>query len=547
MKKLILLSVILSSQALKAQNVGIGVLVPTAKLHVGEGTVRIEGPALPGNTALSIGGNGEVQIDAPGLGGGRFIIKENGDVGIGNGTPYFPLHFANTLGDKISFWGNAGAHYGLGIQSNLLQLHTDYIGADIGFGYGSSSSFTENMRIKGTGKIGIGVTVPEYNLSIKNGMNIDQANLNNGTLDNNGLRFGSGGSGEGIASGRTGGANNQYGLDFYTGALKRMVIALGGNVGVGVTVPEYNLSVKNGMNIDQANGNNGTLDNNILRFGGGGSGEAISSGRTAGSNNQYGLDFYTSNLKRMIISNTGNVGIGLTSPNFILDISNRMRIRSGGDITTTAGLWLNKTDNLSLQAFIGIENDNYVGFYGAQGAGFKFAMNTQTGALKINGSEGLAGQVVQSNGNNAPTWASSTNTLYNNTGIVYGTASPAQPFAAGGGEALITGLSYTFSVSGNAKVLVSFNVPPFTNYCFGCNPALAKIKMRFNGGLAGNYRSNLPGETYLLMSGTNLLQVGPGTHTIQLFGEAGSGGMGFLMWGNSANEANFMIVQVIPQ
>ncbi len=37
------------------------------------------------------------------------------------------------------------------------------------------------------------------------------------------------------------------------------------------------------------------------------------------------------------------VGIGNTSPNFLLDLSGRMRIRGGADNNNSAGLWLSGT------------------------------------------------------------------------------------------------------------------------------------------------------------------------------------------------------------
>jgi hypothetical protein len=59
---------------------------------------------------------------------------------------------------------------------------------------------------------------------------VDNQFQNNGTL-NYGLRFGTPGSGEGIASNRNPGTN-QYGLDFYTGSSIRMSIALNGVVSI---------------------------------------------------------------------------------------------------------------------------------------------------------------------------------------------------------------------------------------------------------------------------------------------------------------------------
>ncbi|MBL0144782.1 MAG: hypothetical protein IPP48_02515 [Chitinophagaceae bacterium] len=87
-------------------------------------------------------------------------ILRNGNMGIGSTTPVFPLNFANNLGHQISLWGNSGNHYGFGIQGGLLQMHSAGSGDDIAFGYGSSASFTEGMRIKGNGKLGIGTSNP---------------------------------------------------------------------------------------------------------------------------------------------------------------------------------------------------------------------------------------------------------------------------------------------------------------------------------------------------------------------------------------------------
>jgi len=93
-------------------------------------------------------------------------IKGSGMVGIGTSTPGFPLTFANALGAKISLFGQSGSHYGFGIQDSLLQIYTSAVGADVAFGYGASGAFTETMRIKGNGRLGIGTSAPASALSV---------------------------------------------------------------------------------------------------------------------------------------------------------------------------------------------------------------------------------------------------------------------------------------------------------------------------------------------------------------------------------------------
>jgi hypothetical protein len=78
-------------------------------------------------------------------------------------------------------------------------------------------------------------------------------------------------------------------------------------VGIGDSAPQKMLSVRDGMNIDQGNTNNGTVAVSTLTFGSV-SGEGIGSKRTAGGS-QFGLDFYTAATLRMSITNSGLVSI----------------------------------------------------------------------------------------------------------------------------------------------------------------------------------------------------------------------------------------------
>jgi len=145
---------------------------------------------------------------------------------------------------------------------------------------GTHQTTTATFTVLGNGRAGLGTTNPQEGFSINTGLNIDQANLNDGSFNNgntngNGLTFGSG-SGEGLASQRQPGVGgNQYGLDFYTDFARRMSISQGGLVGIGVGTnkPVSALEVANGdirtdghhLLLEPANG--GSFANDGIVFG----------------------------------------------------------------------------------------------------------------------------------------------------------------------------------------------------------------------------------------------------------------------------------------
>ncbi|MBL7813922.1 MAG: tail fiber domain-containing protein [Saprospiraceae bacterium] len=104
------------------------------------------------------------------------------------------------------------------------------------------------------------------------------------------------------------------------------------NVGIGTTAPTAkldingNLKVNTSIVVDGNAANNGT-NNNTLLFGTG-SGEAIGSARTIGSQNRYGLDFYTSHDVQMSITNAGRIGMGVRNPQNTLDINGGLAVGS---------------------------------------------------------------------------------------------------------------------------------------------------------------------------------------------------------------------------
>jgi hypothetical protein len=182
-------------------------------------------------------------------------------VGINNASPIAPLSFASTTGNKISLWGsNASAHYGFGIQANLLQIYTDWDGAAVAFGVGSSTSFTERVRITGSGRVGIGTNNPQNLLTV--GPN-PTAPFNAGEL----AQFARTGDAylvvrDGTAAvvlGSTSGVGfvgtqTNHALRVFTNNLERMRVTNTGDVGIGTNAPAAKLHV------------NGTARVNVLEI-----------------------------------------------------------------------------------------------------------------------------------------------------------------------------------------------------------------------------------------------------------------------------------------
>ena len=83
------------------------------------------GTATPGGTALSVGGFGSFEVDSNGLQAGRFVVAENGNVGIGTQNPAYKLTVAggSFLGGNVTVGGTVESTGGFKFADGSVQTN----------------------------------------------------------------------------------------------------------------------------------------------------------------------------------------------------------------------------------------------------------------------------------------------------------------------------------------------------------------------------------------------------------------------------------------
>ena len=308
--------------------------------HTVEFTNAETGLVTTGNVSvgkeLTVAGNVAVDTDT------LFVDTVNSRVGVGTTSPDNALHIRNAIpavllddsddDTKVRITGGAGGD--LYVDSNWGGSGNT---GDIIFREASS----EKMRIAGNGNVGIGTANPQYRLDVGDGGGDVMLRVMHQTASSGKLIFGRSGTTDirshAIESYNSSGSQNNYmkflvhdgtGTSPYETRTEVMTLLGNGNVGIGTTDPAKKLHVEHyGSAIGDFEGiriaNHATNLHATSRP----AYEFVVSDINAGTglgNGKFAIGYRgsttASRTDRLVIDNSGNVGIGTTSPIAALDI-----------------------------------------------------------------------------------------------------------------------------------------------------------------------------------------------------------------------------------
>ncbi len=318
-------------------NVGIGTVAPTAPLTVqnavsstNENILYLKQQSANYGYQFNIEGvtTGNLYLHRNALGvlTNLVTIQPSGNVGIGTTGPGAKL---DVNGDTyvrggISIYGTATTAGYQGVISNSETAFNIY-GSSVG---GSGKYLTlnptggvEGMRILSGGNVGIGTTAPSSKLDVFGILSISNTASSRWDFDRD--------------------DSTGY-LTISDTGTQRMTIDTSGNVGIGTTAPTISgqtreldiVSTAAASSVGLVLSGTRTADGflGVLDFANGTTRVATISGNRVDADNSAEMRFYTNNAgggltQQMVISKTGNVGIGTASPTSVIGVSPVLHIK----------------------------------------------------------------------------------------------------------------------------------------------------------------------------------------------------------------------------
>ena len=401
---------------LNGGNVGIGTSTPSRLLQItGDGS----GPTnssmagaqlmITGSTnslrRLGLGYDttnnyGWIQAAEPGIVGLTNLILEaaGGNVGIGTTAPtqLLTLSSSNTLGTAVSIINTSTGGYYWNIFSGGSDATLAPVGSLI---FRDSTNGVSRMVIKGNGDVGIGTTTPAYDLDVTGNIRATGNVIAGGTMTAN-VNAGN------VSAGTFGSTAGKGNFTFQAAANSNSVLAVDATnerVGVGTASPSEKLhlysnvaSVKTKI---ESTLSTGTASVNAVNdvgkeFKFGIAGSAFATYRGIAANDGYilsdlassslavsvdnAIKLYTAGSERLRIDNSGNVGIGTSTPAQKLDVNGKIAL-NGTTVayrpTTMTGTFVLGDGGGSLSHSAG--NEGYYNTY----VGLSSALSVSSGAF----------------------------------------------------------------------------------------------------------------------------------------------------------------------
>ena len=289
-----------------------------------------------------------------------------GGVSVMNNLPSIGFNYYYNSGGKAITTG-FGSAFGQDPSNGRIYISSSAASAS---GPGVAMSLADRLVILANGNTGIAAANPSATLQVGRGSTLGGTAQFDGTTYSSHFNYNA--TEETYIRG--GKATSQVIInDQGTGNIR--LAENGGNVGIGAITPTSKLEIRQagtatGLNVIQT-----------------GSGYSLLAQNANATSTMFALNTGTGPA----LITLGKVGINNVNPAFQLDVEGRMRLRKDPD-GNTAGLWLDGPVTAE-RGFIGVLNDNTIGFYGA-GSGWSFLMDVNDGALMVGTAQKASGYKV---------------------------------------------------------------------------------------------------------------------------------------------------------